>query len=529
MKILIKTLGLVGMLGLVFLFMGQARVHAQDDANVSFQTFYDELGSQGTWIQTNDYGYVWQPNVNDPNWRPYTDGQWANTDAGWTWASNEPWGWATYHYGRWVNLDGEGWVWVPGYTWAPAWVSWRYGDDYCGWAPLPPDTCLGIDYFGFGFGFGIGFHIGGDCDLAYGIGPAWYNFCPVAFFGDRDWRRHVVNCNDNFRIINRTRNVTNINVRNGRVRAGGPSLAAVNARAHTPFHQVALTRADRPGGAGLHGNSLAVYSPRVDPNSAKNARPRSVAQSLNNTRVNRGTDINRPLMVNSQVKSAGPTNEQVQAARQAQAGASRNARVATNATQPSRALNRPLTSFQPGTVAHNNNAAPGTMGISGNRTVGAAHNGAGTAPINGRTASSERYNPQPSTHAQGAVTAQRHYTSTYGANRTTPTRVAPAAVPQHNYAYQRGASHDAAPTHHYSSSSYHPTSSYHPASSFHPSAPSYHPQSSFHSSPSVSHFSGGGAPRASSGGGGGGRPGGGGGGGGGGHSGGNGGNGNGHH
>ena len=34
--------------------------------------------------------------------------------------------------------DGRGWVWVPGTVWAPAWVSWRYGGGYVGWAPLPP-------------------------------------------------------------------------------------------------------------------------------------------------------------------------------------------------------------------------------------------------------------------------------------------------------------------------------------------------------------------------------------------------------
>lgn len=31
-----------------------------------------------------------------------------------------------------------GWVWVPGVEWAPAWVSWRVGGGYIGWAPLPP-------------------------------------------------------------------------------------------------------------------------------------------------------------------------------------------------------------------------------------------------------------------------------------------------------------------------------------------------------------------------------------------------------
>ena len=104
--------------------------------SVSFQTFYDSLANQGSWIQTDAYGYVWQPSVTDPDWAPYTNGHWIYTEDGWTWVSDESWGWATYHYGRWVNLDGTGWCWVPGYTWAPAWVSWRYGDGYCGWAPL---------------------------------------------------------------------------------------------------------------------------------------------------------------------------------------------------------------------------------------------------------------------------------------------------------------------------------------------------------------------------------------------------------
>src|SRR5580658_8069805 len=148
MKTFLKPLILVGLLAMAIV---PAPVFAQDDNapppanapapdqnndNVSFQTFYDQLSSQGTWIQTNDYGYVWQPTESDPNWRPYTYGHWVNSNDGMLWASDEPFGWATYHYGRWVNLAGYGWVWVPGYTWAPAWVSWRDGGDYCGWAPL---------------------------------------------------------------------------------------------------------------------------------------------------------------------------------------------------------------------------------------------------------------------------------------------------------------------------------------------------------------------------------------------------------
>src|ERR1700683_2744635 len=89
----------------------------ESDDSASFQIFYDSLGSQGTWIQSSDYGYVWQPPVSDPDWAPYTDGYWVYTDDGWTWVSDESWGWATYHYGRWVNLDGTGWWWGAGSTW----------------------------------------------------------------------------------------------------------------------------------------------------------------------------------------------------------------------------------------------------------------------------------------------------------------------------------------------------------------------------------------------------------------------------
>ena len=102
------------------------------NASATFQTFYDGLAGEGTWIQTQQYGYVWQPQVTDPNWAPYTDGYWAYSDQGWTWVSNEAWGWATYHYGRWANLDGVGWVWVPGYQWAPAVGELAHRQRQCG-------------------------------------------------------------------------------------------------------------------------------------------------------------------------------------------------------------------------------------------------------------------------------------------------------------------------------------------------------------------------------------------------------------
>ena len=37
-----------------------------------------------------------------------------------------------------ATIEDYGWFWVPGDTWAPAWVQWRYSDDYVGWAPIGP-------------------------------------------------------------------------------------------------------------------------------------------------------------------------------------------------------------------------------------------------------------------------------------------------------------------------------------------------------------------------------------------------------
>ena len=116
------------------------------DQPVDDQIFYDELSPYGQWIDYPDYGYVWQPNV-DEDFRPYdTNGNWVYTDEGWTWASNYSWGWAPFHYGRWFYDGSYGWMWRPGNEWAPAWVTWGQSGDYYGWAPLPPKVGYGANW-----------------------------------------------------------------------------------------------------------------------------------------------------------------------------------------------------------------------------------------------------------------------------------------------------------------------------------------------------------------------------------------------
>ncbi len=120
---------------------------AQD--GFAIDQFYDELAPYGEWIAHPRYGYVWLPRTVAPDWRPYTVGKWVSTDEyGWYWDSYEPFAWAVYHYGRWGFDAGYGWYWVPGDTWAPAWVQWRYGNEYVGWAPEAPTPYGGYAYGG---------------------------------------------------------------------------------------------------------------------------------------------------------------------------------------------------------------------------------------------------------------------------------------------------------------------------------------------------------------------------------------------
>jgi hypothetical protein len=104
----------------------------------SREDFYEPLEPEGAWIEVGSYGRGWRPHHVDRSWRPYCDGRWVWSDCGWYWESDEPWAWATYHYGSWVLDAGYGWVWIPDVEWAPAWVTWREGGDYIGWAPRGP-------------------------------------------------------------------------------------------------------------------------------------------------------------------------------------------------------------------------------------------------------------------------------------------------------------------------------------------------------------------------------------------------------
>lgn len=165
----------------------------------SVTDFEAPLAQYGRWVKSR-FGRAWAPRVGR-DWRPYTIGRWVQTEDGETWESDEPWGWATYHYGRWGFDETYGWVWTPDTEWAPAWVAWRDGDDYAGWAPLPPQA-----------GYGSGYQ---DWDYSQWYAPSWI-YVERSNLYRRDLGRTVLPWRGNRGYWDRTREQHASNGRNDR-------------------------------------------------------------------------------------------------------------------------------------------------------------------------------------------------------------------------------------------------------------------------------------------------------------------------
>ncbi len=278
--------------------------------DVTFDVFYTSLADDGDWYNTPDFGYVWHPSIaDDANWRPYTDGYWAQTDDGWTWVSYESFGWAAYHYGRWTRLKDIGWAWVPGYEWGPGWVSWRTSDDYVGWAPLPPRAERVSNNNGSAGGGGTALTVDyNDVEAAddgytpavdqdYDIGPDNYCFVATPQFGAPVLARVLLPPQRNIVIFENSRNVTNIYYRRGPERTvvynSGPDFAFINGRVERPIQRLRLERRDdvgylhesmRDGGnpTVVRNGSLLVAAPLIArrPVNFEQVRPVRVKQTI---------------------------------------------------------------------------------------------------------------------------------------------------------------------------------------------------------------------------------------------------------
>lgn len=195
-------------------------------------TYERDLSPSGRWVDVPNYGRCFVPNGIDRDWRPYTNGHWSHGDDGWAWVADDreaSWGEICYHYGRWTHDDRVGWCWVPGTVWAPAWVAWREGGDYSGWAPLPPEGGVTV-----------------SAAIADRIPPAYFSFCEDKYLGEPRVREHIVPADRTTTIINKTVNITNVTVVNNRVVNRGVDVARVERVSGHRVQQTQVATASTP-------------------------------------------------------------------------------------------------------------------------------------------------------------------------------------------------------------------------------------------------------------------------------------------
>ena len=214
------------------------------EADVNMDVFVNELSPYGRWVNSPSYGQVWI--CNEAGFVPYySGGRWAYTNYGWTWASNYRWGWAPFHYGRWAYDPFYGWMWVPGYQWGPAWVGWRTGGDYYGWAPLGP-----------GMNISVGFNFGG-------IPANNWCFVPRRYMGYSNFNRYAVNRSRNVTIIRNTTIINNTNIYRNTRYATGPNRTEVERFTGRRVNELRVN--NRPGASRVtNNNTINIYRPQIN-------------------------------------------------------------------------------------------------------------------------------------------------------------------------------------------------------------------------------------------------------------------------
>jgi hypothetical protein len=227
------------------------------DRDFDVDIFYEELAQYGDWFEHPRWGNVWQPRV-DRDWRPYTQGYWNYTDEhGWYWVSDEPWGWAVFHYGRWTFDEDDGWIWIPDTEWGPAWVTWRWSDDYVGWAPLGPDSSWGPD---------------GELryDIDYYEGTSYlyaWSFVHPRYLTTPGLYRYFAPRHEHAFIMRRTRHVQGYRRFDRRVVNAGIDVRRFEQITGRPVARVRLRSVDSPRDAGPRrdrgGSEVQVFMPRI--------------------------------------------------------------------------------------------------------------------------------------------------------------------------------------------------------------------------------------------------------------------------
>ena len=267
MKLNIRKLAIV--IALVTAALTNPKQISAQQRNISFQVFYDALSPYGQWVDYQDYGYVWIPDVG-PDFAPYsTDGYWTLTDYGWTWVSDYEWGWAPFHYGRWSYDNYYGWLWVPDNEWGPSWVNWRRADGYYGWSPMEPGISI---YLSFG--------------RPYNRYNDHWMFVRDRDFERRDIYNYSVDRSEHAMIIRNSTVINTTYIDNSRhtTYVTGPAREDVQRVTGRRINPVAIQENNRPG-RDQNDGQLRMYRPEIVKNvrADRNPAPRRI-ENLENVK-----------------------------------------------------------------------------------------------------------------------------------------------------------------------------------------------------------------------------------------------------
>lgn len=264
-----------GILSLCLLFItcvaATNAIAQSDDAPVTYTEFYENLAPYGQWIEDPKLGFVFLPDV-EADFRPYyTNGRWVMTNYGNTWISDYPWGWACFHYGRWTYDGYYGWLWVPGSSWGPAWVSWRSGDDHFGWAPLTPAYTF---------------------RSVYSCPTDWWVFIPAKYIHSSSHYRYWAGPRNNKELLKNSDTISNVYKVKNTVYIQGPRQKQVEEVTHKPVEVFRISHTANMV-TRTHNDEIKMHRPgyitpaekATPPNPVKAPQPVSKPEAMNAPRT----------------------------------------------------------------------------------------------------------------------------------------------------------------------------------------------------------------------------------------------------
>ena len=222
--------------------------------------FYEPLTPYGHWEVVGAYGRCWVPARVDSDWRrtataignaPKTAGIGPATSLG----PGPP-----IIMAAGISTRRIGWYWVPQTQWAPAWVSWRRGESYVGWAPLPPSARFERDEL---------------IVEERSIPPRGYVFVEERRFMEPAHPKTVIV--NNTTIINKTVNITKVKVVNKTVINEGPQTTVIERASGRPVRAVPVHDLRRKTEAEV----VAKQKPAIDHKPEREAQQRQELEKRN--------------------------------------------------------------------------------------------------------------------------------------------------------------------------------------------------------------------------------------------------------